>query len=138
MRPLPVLFGIILISAAGCTEPTGPTAPGNSVSLTFASVNEQQVTLILTNSTDAPVSYLGFGQAHPLKTVEVLTDTGWSAVLWDWCGTGAEMQVVQPYSSVEIVAPAIRRTITTRVKFGITQPPDDEYRLLTSNVFFVP
>jgi hypothetical protein len=138
MRPLFVLLGIILISAAGCSEPTRPTVSGNSVSLTFASVDEQQATLILINSTDAPVSYLGFGQAHPLKTVEVLTDTGWSAILWDWCGTGAETQLVQPHSSVEIIAPVIRRNVTTRVTFGIIQQPDEAYRILTSNVFFVP
>lgn len=138
MKPHFVLLAIILLSAAGCSEPAGPSASGDSVSLLFASVDEQQATLVLINSTNAPVSYLGFGQAHPLKTVEVLSDTGWTAVLWDWCGTGAELQTVQPYSSVEIIAPAIRRHATTRVKFSIILSPDEEYRVLTSDEFFVP
>lgn len=138
MRPLFVLCVCVFIFAAGCSEPTDPSASGNSVTLSYASVNNQQASLTLINSTDAPLYYFGFGQANPLKTVEVLTDTGWAAIIWDWCGTGAELQQVKPHSVAEIFAPALRHNVKTRVTFSIAHSPEGEYRNLSSNEFIIP
>lgn len=138
MRLLFVLLVNVFIFTSGCSEPTDPSASGNSITLTYASVDNQQATLTLSNSTDAPVYYFGFGQANPLKTVEVLTDTGWSAIIWDWCGTGAELQQVKPHSAAEILAPALRRNVKTRVTFSIAQSPEEEYHTLSSNEFVIP
>lgn len=138
MKALSVLAVVIIFTIAGCTDPAGPHSSVNTVTLTYSSASAQQATLTLTNSTDAPVYYLGFGKSHPLKTVEVFTDTGWTAIVWDWCGTGAEQQLLLPHSNAEIIAPAIRRNIKTRVRFSIAQAPNGEYRMLSSNEFIIP
>jgi hypothetical protein len=141
MKPTFVLFLLVLLTGPGCTEssaPAGPALPENTVTLTFTDVTGEQANLLLTNTTETPVYYLGFGKEHPLKKVEVLTDTGWCAVLWDWCGTGAELQEVPSHSSAVIIAPAQRHNIKTRVAFSITHAPDGAYEVLTSDEFIVP
>lgn len=141
MKQIFALFVLLLLTATGCTEssaPAGPVPPENTVTLTFTDVTGEQANLLLSNTTDTPVYYLGFGKEHPLKKVEVLTDTGWCTVMWDWCGTGAELQQIPSHSSAVILAPAPQRNVKTRVTFSITHSPEGEYSILTSDEFVVP
>lgn len=69
--------------------------------------------------------------------VEVLTDTGWTCVAWDWCATGAERQQVKPYETVNIETPLMRRNVKTRVGFGYQFDGEEESQTLLSNEFYV-
>src|SRR3989338_1060227 len=90
-----------------CADPATTAATDSTVSLKVLEVTESEAKLILTNNSTNPIYYLGISQSSPLKSVEIFSDTGWTVVLWDWCGTGAERHNVQQGESTIILGPFI-------------------------------
>lgn len=136
MKNILCLLCALLI--AHCSDSTVSTASDNTVSLTYITATESEAELKLSNTTDNSILYLGYSKSTPLKRVEVLTDTGWATVAWDWCATGANRQEVKPNESVIVYAPVLRRNVTTRVLIGYHVQSEGEYVNLISNEFIVP
>ncbi len=132
------LFSVILLALffSHCSNPALPTEQP-PVSLTFVEATEFDVNLLLKNNTTESLLYYGYSKSSPLKTIEILTDTGWTVAAWDWCGTGAEQQKVKPNESVVIFAPVIKKNVKTRIAFSYNTSANEEYTKLTSNEYIV-
>ncbi len=128
-----VLISLFIIS---CSDPASPSEPP-PVSLTFIENSEFDAKLLLKNNTTESLFYWGFTKSSPLKTVEVLSDTGWTVVAWDWCGTGAEQQEVQSNESVIIFSPFIRKNVKTRMAFSYRTEANQEFIKLTSSEYIL-
>lgn len=134
MKTLSVI--LIAFFMVSCSDPASPSAP-LPVSLTFIDHSEFDAKLLLKNNTTESLLYWGFSKSSPLKTVEVLSDTGWAVVVWDWCGTGAEQQEVKPNESVIIFAPIVKKNVTTRMAFSYRTPSNQEFIKLTSSEYII-
>ncbi len=121
-----------------CSDLVSTSSPDNTVSFTFIEATEFDVKLLLTNNTTESVLYLGFSKSSPLKTVEVLSDTGWTVVIWDWCATGADRHEVKPNESAIILGPIIRKQVKTRISFGYQSTKNGDFRKLTSEEYIIP
>ncbi len=133
-----ISFAVCALLIAHCSDSSIAPVSDNTVSLTFIAATESEAELELSNTTDSSIFYLGYSKSTPLKRVEVLSDTGWTTVAWDWCATGASSQEVLPNESVIVYAPVMRRNVTTRVLFGYHTQPEGDYVNLVSNEFIVP
>ncbi len=135
MKSCTLVFFAILCT--GCSNLISPPSLDQPILLTFIDATEFDVQLLLTNNSPNSVVYFGFSKSSPLKTVEILSDTGWSVVVWDWCGTGAERQEVKPNESAIILAPIIRKHVKTRVAFGYRSAENSEFTKLVSSEYII-
>lgn len=84
------------------------------------------------NDSSATVHYMGYAPAAPFYTSEALADTGWTPVIWGWCGTGAQLLELKPDSSFELIIQPPDYSCTWRVGISITDTLFEEgYQLLS-------
>ena len=57
----------------------------------------------LVNDSTETIQYYGYGETYPLYSAEALADTGWTNLMWGWCGTGAEFYSLEPSSSIQFL-----------------------------------
>ena len=57
--------------------------------------NGTAASFTVVNDSSASIQYFGYSENAPHYSTEVLTDTGWVYLFWNWCGTGAEWQVLE-------------------------------------------
>ncbi|NQV42911.1 MAG: hypothetical protein HQ506_11210 [Candidatus Marinimicrobia bacterium] len=74
----------------------------------------------LVNDSTETVQYVGYGETYPLYSAEAFSDTGWTNLMWGWCGTGAEFYALEPNSSVEFLAAQPNSSCTWRLVLDIT------------------
>lgn len=129
------LAAVLLLAA--CDQPSS-VSPGESVTLSLAGTTGEHVQLRLVNRTLDTLYYWGFSKSSPLKRIEILTDTGWSVLLWDWCATGAEQQAVSPMGAAIIDAPLLQHKTSTRLIMHYSRNYNGELRELKSQEYIIP
>lgn len=69
------------------------------------STDEGQVASItLANDSTHTIQYFAYSESFLLYNEEARTDTGWTNLMWGWCGTGAEYYPLQPGESINFEA----------------------------------
>lgn len=128
-----ILLAIVL---SECSDPLSPTEQP-PVSLTFIDAAEFNAKLLLANNSMESIWYGGYSKSSPIVSVEIFSDSGWTALHWGWCGTGVERQEVKPKKSVEIFAPFVNKNVRTRIALRYQSGRSDEFAILTSSEYFV-
>lgn len=103
--------------AADSVDESAATVP----SLQFTGFDEMNgvpiATMELTNGTDLPIYFAGYGPDRPLQTWERQVDNLWVHCDYEWCGTGR---------STYSLAPGVSITIATALReFRTPDMPDD-------------
>ncbi len=75
----------------------------------------------LVNDSIEAIQYFGYAQSNPLFSAEALTDTGWTNLMWGWCGTGAEFYPLEPGSSIQFLGITPSNSCTWRLVLYITE-----------------
>ena len=125
MRSLPVLVLLALAACSPAPAPdiVAPDRPAPQVRIEQVAVETQDpdwvtVTFRVTNETDRPVTYQGYGPSSPLYLTETLQAGSWQSDPIGWCGTGLEEQHLAPGASVELPVGVKRDGQSHRFSFG--------------------
>lgn len=86
---------------------------------------------LVNDSTDA-IQFFGYSESFPLYNAETLSDTGWTNMMWGWCGTGAEFQVLEPDSSIHFLTVLPNSSVTWRLVLDISDMDSVHPRRLRS------
>lgn len=62
-----------------------------------------QASFTMVNDSTETIQYFAYSATAPHYSTEVLSDTGWVYLLWNWCGTGADYISLEPGSSFDFV-----------------------------------
>ena len=81
-----------LIALAVTASLVAAETPNPSVQLSLGSDD----TVTLTNSTEAPIEFSGYGPTSPLYGMDCLREDGWQEQPVGWCGTGLATQTLAP------------------------------------------
>lgn len=113
------------------------------VQVIYESVEEQEYGKVgrftVYNDSSQTVHYMGYAPASPFFTSEIHRDTGWVAVIWGWCGTGAKIYGLEPEDSFTLEIPAPEEAGLWRVGFGIMDTLDWAHtEILSEPIFFTP
>ncbi len=92
---------------------------------------------VLVNDSTEAIQFFGYSEDYPLYNAEALSDTGWTSLMWGWCGTGAEFYTVESNSRVEFLANKPTSSCTWRLVLDITHMDSVNFRRLYSeNIFY--
>ncbi|NQT64507.1 MAG: hypothetical protein HQ556_16210 [Candidatus Marinimicrobia bacterium] len=86
----------------------------------------------LVNDSTETIQYFGYGVSYPLYNAEALADTGWTDLMWGWCGTGAEFYPLEPDSSIQFLGMLPSYSCTWRLVLYITEMDSVSSRILRS------
>jgi len=92
-------------------EYNGMVATESSLTPSFSLVNDSTVT----------IQYFGYSKINPLFNAEAKTDTGWTHLMWGWCGTGADYFALDPDSSVTFLGLLPSYSCTYRLVLDIIE-----------------
>ncbi len=87
----------------------------------------------LVNDSTEAIQYLGYNEGYPLYSAEALTDTGWTSLMWGWCGTGTELYPLEPGSSIQFLGMLPTYSCTWRLVLYITEMDSVSSRKITSD-----
>jgi hypothetical protein len=59
--------------------------------------------LKLTNTTNLPVYFAGYGPTYPLQTWERFEDGTWTECGYHWCGTGRSIEYLEPHGQLDLL-----------------------------------
>lgn len=145
-RMIPVvLLGSLLWVSCDVLEPDEKTlniTPG-IVQVIYDRVHEYEYGKVgqftVYNDSTETVHFMGYGPGFPFYTSEVLRDTGWVAIIWGWCGTGAEIYGLDPEDSFVIEVSAPEEEGLWRVGFGIMDTLDwNHTQVLSDPIYYSP
>ncbi|NQV50590.1 MAG: hypothetical protein HQ507_08835 [Candidatus Marinimicrobia bacterium] len=74
---------------------------------------------IVNDSTES-IQYFGYDPQSMHYSTEMLTDTGWVYLSWNWCGTGASYYPLEPDSQIEFRTGLPSNSCTWRVLLNIS------------------
>ena len=75
----------------------------------------------LVNDSSATIQYFAYSETYPLFNAEALSDTGWTNLMWGWCGTGAEFITLEPDSSIKFMGFLPNYSCTWRLVLDIIE-----------------
>lgn len=87
--------------------------------------------LLINDSTEI-IEFWGYDEKSPLYSSEVLTDTGWTYLMWNWCGTGASPVKFSPGDRIKFITPLPNIDCTWRVILGVKVAESEEYYTVKS------
>lgn len=91
---------------------------------------------LINDSTEA-IQYFAYSKHSLHYSTEVLTDTGWVYLMWNWCGTGASYYVLEVDSSVQFCTVLPQDNCTWRVLVDITDMEyENHYTLRSEEIDF--
>ena len=90
-------------------------------------------TFLMGNDTTETISYLAYGEESPHYSTEVLTDSGWTYLMWNWCGTGTTPVDLKPGAKTKFTTALPDYECTWRVVLGISVVGSDKYYTLKSD-----
>jgi len=99
---LKVVIGMIALVIFSCSSPTDSEDHSNQT-IYFNKLTEIGAEIIIQNVDHETISYFGYSKDSPLKQVEVFKNGKWEMLYWDWCGTGAESQILKKKESTKFV-----------------------------------
>ncbi len=120
---------LISLCCIACESSDGENVFGNQVfesgrvqlfyeGIQFSDSNEV-ASFILLNDSTVDVQYFAYSQTSLHYSTEVLSDTGWVYLFWNWCGTGAEYHVLESGSSTRFETHLPQEDCTWRVLVNI-------------------
>ena len=92
----------------------------------------QIASFTIVNDSTQSIQYFGYSETNLLYNEEALADTGWTSLMWGWCGTGAAYYVLEPDSSRDFEAFLPLNSCTWRLVLEITDVNMENTRLLRS------
>ncbi len=91
----------------------------------------------LVNDSTETVQYFGYSESYPLFSAEALSDTGWTNLMWGWCGTGASFYALEPDSSIQFLGMSPSYSCTWRLVLDITEMDSlSSRRLRSENIIY--
>jgi len=93
----------------------------------------------LVNDSTHTIQYFAYSESTILYNEEALTDTGWTNLMWGWCGTGAEYYPLQPGESIDFEAFLPLSSCTWQLVLEITGT-NLEYigQIRSKNIIYTP
>lgn len=79
-----------------------------------------QASFTMVNDSAETIQYFAYASAQPHYSTEVLTDSGWVYLFWNWCGTGAEYFSLESGSSFEFTTNLPYESCTWRVMINVS------------------
>jgi len=79
-----------------------------------------QASFTMVNDSTETIQYFAYTPAEPHYSAEVLTDSGWVYLFWNWCGTGAEYFSLESDSSFEFTTNLPYESCTWRVMINVS------------------
>lgn len=73
----------------------------------------------LLNDSTVDISYFAYNANHPHYSTQMLSDTGWVWLMWNWCGTGASYLPLESGTSMDFRTGLPHLDCTWRVILGI-------------------
>ena len=86
----------------------------------------------LMNDSTETIQYFGYSKIYPLFNAEAHTDTGWTHLMWGWCGTGAEYFNLDPDSSISFMGFSPNYSCTWRLVLDIVEIDSVNFRQIRS------
>ncbi len=89
---------------------------------------------LLVNDTTETVVFSAYEGGTPHYSAEVLTDTGWTYLMWNWCATGTSPTELKPGSKKKFTTSLPTYDCTWRVILDISVAESEKYYTLKSDV----
>jgi|GEM_PF-393393 len=133
-----ILCGILGLMA--CESPHEQTlddqpVPG-TVQLVYNGIStEESVTaanFTLYNDSTVTIHYFAYDENNLHYSSEVLSDTGWAYLFWNWCGTGAEYLPLEPQQEISFRTSLPPTSCTWRLLVNISDDSLDWSQLRRS------
>ena len=86
----------------------------------------------LVNDTTETIHYLAYGEGNPHYSTEVLTDSGWTYLMWNWCGTGTSPVDFEPGAKMKFTTALPMYDCTWRVILSVSIVSSDKFYTLKS------
>lgn len=128
LLPLLIFIGLI----ASCIEPgssgNDPIEPG-SVQILYRGIvdegDQSWAMFTLTNDSTEDIEYFAYSAMQPHFSTEMLSDSGWTWLFWNWCGTGASYFPLKSGSSMDFKTGLPHLDCTWRVVLSASCDPDE-------------
>lgn len=88
----------------------------------------------LYNDSTSSISYFAYSPTSILYGTEALTDTGWTRLMYGWCGTGASYYELAPHESIDFETTLPQESCTWRVFFQVSENATTPLYTLRSNL----
>jgi len=145
MKFIPVIF-TVLVTLISCNlfgpEKTQENEGVDAVRIEYlgssTSGNTDLATFKLVNDSTSSIQYFAYDITSLHYSTEVLTDTGWVYLFWNWCGTGAEYFELEAGSSVEFQTFLPDSSCTWRVLTSISDMTGSNGYILRSESLNTP
>ena len=99
--------------------------------------NGQMASFSMVNDSTHAIQYFAYSEEYPLYSAEALTDTGWTNLMWGWCGTGAEFYPLEPNSTIDFLGMLPTYSCTWRLVLDITDMDSvSSHRLRSENIIY--
>jgi len=82
-----------------------------------------QASFTLVNDSTASLQYYAYDIDSPHYSTEVLSDSGWVYLFWNWCGTGADWYPLEAGTSIDFNTTLPSHSCTWRVVLSIVGEP---------------
>lgn len=124
-----MLFLLIIVA---CSDPVDdrdgdPLEPGRVQILYKGIVNDDGTSwamFTLVNDSTEDLEYFAYNAAQPHYSTEMLSDTGWTWLMWNWCGTGASYHTLGSGEEVDFKTGLPHLDCTWRVILSATCDPE--------------
>ena len=130
-----VLVFISLFIAASC-DTVESNEPG-TLHINYNGIEEGEygsvATFLIVNDSTETISYWGYDEKNPHYSTEVLTDTGWTYLMYNWCGTGTIPIELEPGTYSKFTTPLPSYGCTWRVMLGVSVLESEKYYTLKSD-----
>jgi len=82
----------------------------------------------LVNDSTGSIQYFGYTEVYPLYSAQARSDTGWTNLMWGWCGTGTTNFSLESGSSISFQTMLPNEACTWRLVLDITDMNMDTSR----------
>jgi len=138
-----VFVVMVLLVSCGINDPDG-NIEGERLGTVYMEYNEMVWAeggfvprFSLVNDSSATIQYFGYSKTYPLFNAEALSDTGWTNLMWGWCGTGVEYFSLNPDSSISFSFFLPYYSCTWRLVLDITELVSvSSRRLYSENIVY--
>lgn len=141
-NPIAILKLLALISTVlilCCSSPTNSEEKTDHSNQTiyFNRLTESGAEIVIQNVNHEQISFSGYSMESPLKQVEVFRNGKWELLYWDWCGTGAENQILRKEESTRFLVGLPSENTKLRVGVSVRFDGSEEYEQIWSDEFSV-
>jgi len=115
-----------------------------AVQIRYTGVEEGEygsvASFLLVNDSTETVEFWAYGEEFPHYSTEVLTDTGWIYLMWNWCGTGTSPVEFKPGDKMKFTTSLPNYNCTWRVLLGVSVVDSENYYTVKSNeiIYSIP